>query len=389
MAGCNGTSRNTINPTPQNTTINMTNNQTKGAARKSIAPEHALNLRSRGNELMDLPEAAQSTDLLEPKSRRVRVTLADGSFNNNVAYLSLTPQSQAERRTLVSNISNYLGPNMKAWHAALHRPKKLPENALDWSTVRLQRTYDLVRVTPGGKTVTEWLTGVFQAMNTTSPDPETSDRVQAAIDSSQAMATPSSSSPSTSSNIAASRSVEIKQLQDQVKRLQELVQERELEVSIWEGMLVDDDDDDDDDGKTGLEQTIPGTEDEIVFKTETMASTDKASSSFGSQNVASQHDLRIAREDEACRQPGADPDAAKKLEEKRFKEDDLARKAAYEEEVCKQAWADHDAIREDFEKTKRELDAKRSKMDDLLSCAGSDQGDNKASNSLPSPPRSV
>jgi hypothetical protein len=383
MAGCNGTSRNTINPTPQNTTINMTNNQTKGAARKSIAPEHALNLRSRGNELMDLPEAAQSTDLLEPKSRRVRVTLADGSFNNNVAYLSLTPQSQAERRTLVSNISNYLGPNMKAWHAALRRPKKLPENALDWSTVLLQRTYDLVMVTPGGKTVTEWLTGVFQAMNTTSPDPETSDRVQAAIDFSQAMETPSSSSPSTSSNIAASRSVEIKQLQDQVKRLQELVQERELEVSIWEGMLVDDDDDD----KTGSEQTIPGTEDEIVCKTETMASTDKASSSQ-SQHVTSQHDMRIAREDEERKQPWANPDSAKKLEGKRLK-DDLAFEAAYEEEVCKQAWADHDAIREDFEKTKRELDAKRSMMDDLLSGAGSEQGDNKASNSLPSPPRSV
>jgi len=362
----------------------MTNNQTKGAARKSIAPEHALNLRSRGNELMDLPEAAQSTDLLEPKSRRVRVTLADGSFNNNVAYLSLTPQSQAERRTLVSNISNYLGPNMKAWHAALRRPKKLPENALDWSTVLLQRTYDLVRVTPGGKTVTEWLTGVFQAMNTTSPDPETSDRVQAAIDFSQAMETPSSSSPSTSSNIAASRSVEIKQLQDQVKRLQELVQERELEVSIWEGMLVDDDDDD----KTGSEQTIPGTEDEIVCKTETMASTDKASSSSQSQHVTSQHDMRIAREDEERKQPWANPDSAKKLEGKCLK-DDLAFEAAYEEEVCKQAWADHDAIREDFEKTKRELDAKRSMMDDLLSGAGSEQGDNKAFNSLPSPPRSV
>jgi hypothetical protein len=224
----------------QNAAVKTDNKQAK--PKPSDAPKYVTNnLRSYGDAMMELPEAAKSADLLQPKSRRVRVTHADGSFSSNVAYLSLTPQSQAERRTLVANISNFLGCDMKAWHEALHSPSRLPDNALDWSTVLLQRTYDLTRIAPGGATVTEWLTGVFQAMKLTCPKPKTSDWVQAAIDTRQAMIA-SSSSPS--SEITASRSVEIKQLQDQVKDLQHQVEDRELEVGLWEYIHLDDDDDD-------------------------------------------------------------------------------------------------------------------------------------------------
>lgn len=89
---------------------------------------------------MELPKAALSAPLLQPTDRRGRSTNADGSFNNNVPYLILSTQSQAERKTLVTNLSKFLGYGMKAWHEALHHPKRLPANALDRSTVLLQRT---------------------------------------------------------------------------------------------------------------------------------------------------------------------------------------------------------------------------------------------------------
>ncbi|KAM0693812.1 hypothetical protein Q7P36_005936 [Cladosporium allicinum] len=337
----NQADRKLITTPKQNAAVKMDNKQAK--PKPSDVPKYVTNnLRSYGDAMMELPEAAKSADLLQPKSRRVRVTHADGSFSSNVAYLSLTPQSQAERRTLVANISNFLGYDMKAWHEALHSPSRLPDNALDWSTVLLQRTYDLTRITPGGATVTEWLTGVFQAMKTTCPKPKASDWVQAAIDTRQAMIA-SSSSPS--SEIAASRSVEIKQLQDQVKDLQHQVEDRELEVGLWEYIHLDDDDDDDE--KTDSGQTRHSIKKETAAETETKASANHASSSHF------QHAVQLSGE----------------------------------EADIKQAWADHDAVRE-VQKTKRELEEKRHKMDDLLSSAGSEVGDSKTFHSLPSPPRS-
>jgi hypothetical protein len=126
----------------------------------SDAPKYVTNkLRSRGNTLMELPEAALLVGLLEPTNPQARTLHADGTLNYNVTYLALTPRSQARRKKLVTNISKLLGNKMDDWHEALHRPHGLPANALDWSTVLLQQTLDLAKSVPGNI-----LYGVHQAM---------------------------------------------------------------------------------------------------------------------------------------------------------------------------------------------------------------------------------
>lgn len=123
------------NQTHQHTTVKM--NHPPADRKPSIAPRHTINTRAQGDAQMELPKAALSAPLLQPTNRRGCSTNADGSFNNSVPYLILSTQSQAERKTLVTNLSKFLGYDMKAWHEALHHPKRLPANALDWSTVLL------------------------------------------------------------------------------------------------------------------------------------------------------------------------------------------------------------------------------------------------------------
>lgn len=226
-------------------------NQNQANRRPSVAPRHTRNTRAQGNAQVDLPKAAHSASLLQLINRRRRSTNADGSFNNNVPYLILTPQSRAERRTLVTDISNFLGHDMIVWHEALHRPQRLPENALDWSTVLLQRTYDLARSIPGNGTATQGLQGVYQAMSIIFPDSRTSNWVHAALEktnvASAASATSATSatsaacsacsapaSSSSPSEIHPSKSAVTKRLQGQVKDLQEKLEEKQLEVDIYQ-----------------------------------------------------------------------------------------------------------------------------------------------------------
>ena len=173
LSVCSSISWSVINPTHQKKTVKMNNNQFD--RRASGTPRHTRNTRAHGDAQMVLPKAAHSAALLRPTNLRGRSTNADGSFNNNVPYLILTPQSQGERRTLITNISNFLGNDMSLWHQALHCPQGLPENALDWSTVLLQRTYDLARSISenGNGTVAQWRQGVYQAMSLTPPRPYT------------------------------------------------------------------------------------------------------------------------------------------------------------------------------------------------------------------------
>jgi hypothetical protein len=133
----------------------------KQANRKpSDAPKYVTNnTRSRGNTLMELPEAALLVGLLEPTNPQARTLNADETLNYNVTYLALGHRSQTRRKKLFTNISKLLGNKMDDWHEALHRPRGLPANALDWSTVLLQQTLDLAKSVPGNV-----LSGVHQAM---------------------------------------------------------------------------------------------------------------------------------------------------------------------------------------------------------------------------------
>jgi hypothetical protein len=294
--------------------------------------------------LTGLPEAAQSADLLPPINRRIRSTHADGSFNNNVAYLSLKPQSQAERRTLVANISTVLGCDMKAWHEALHSPKGLPANALDWSTVLLQRTFDLARFTPGAPTVNTWLTGVFQTMETTAPDANTSNWVQAAIDSRHTQVASSSCS-----SWNASRNAEFKQLQGRVKDLQRKVEDQEFDLQFYAEMLIDESD------ETGSEMTIQANQDETASE---------------ARSVSSVKDAPSLSQDDVTSQDGVLP----------FEET----------EEGLPIWADYQALQQ-YEDIKAELERERLRMEDYItdsSCNGTDQGGSQASASTfrPSPP---
>jgi len=183
----------------RNTTVKMNNNQPN--RKPSDAPKYVTNnLRSRGDALMELPEAARLVDLLEPTNPQARTLNADGTLNYNVTYLALGHRAQARRKNLVTNISKLLGNKMDDWHEALHRPKGLPKNALDWSTVLLQQTFDLAKSPPGNV-----LSGVHEAMKA-----KISGHLKAALH----LCTAEPTSP---------KGIEICQLREEVQILQEKV----------------------------------------------------------------------------------------------------------------------------------------------------------------------
>lgn len=120
---------------------------------------------------MHLPEAARSADLLAPIEHQVRTLNADGTLSYNAPYLALSHHIQARRIAPFNKISALLGDNMDVWHEALQRPEGLPENALDWSTVLVQKTLDLAKSIPGDVSPQQRLQGVNQAMKDAASKP--------------------------------------------------------------------------------------------------------------------------------------------------------------------------------------------------------------------------